>query len=75
MPAGYNAQHKSLFLGIKTNCKFYFEMKCAPEQGEVVTTAPEPDRSHDHIFEWKDIMLAIALAEDTFNMLELGGGW
>ena len=70
---GFAIGHDSAFLGIRTNCSFYFEMPCnkaAPMQAALVLP-----KINDHYFEWITLMQSVGMASDKFVFIEIGGGW
>jgi FkbM family methyltransferase len=72
---GHTARHSSLFLGIVTNCSYYFELECASLR-DVGIVAPALPVVSDHFWELKAIFLSIeAATENAYTFIEVGGGW
>jgi FkbM family methyltransferase len=61
---GSTAGHESLWLGVQTNCTFYYELKthCQPP-GDVSTSrlaVPPAAGYSDHYAEWTDLLFSVA---------------
>ena len=74
VPSGKAQGHESLFLGVVTDCKNYFTMKCVGPGGQNVQFAHYPEFG-DHTFQWHTIIHTLEAATTQFNYVELGGGW
>jgi len=58
------------FLGVTTDVKF-----CGWAREGVEPILPIPGNFHATEFEWSAALRSVDLAEDTFNVVELGAGW